>query len=103
MLFIDYSSAFNTIVLSKLIIKLGPWVCTQQNEGADRGLQETAGGSPPLSTSTGAAVEKVESVKFLDVHITDDLKWSTQTVWSTQEGATVSLQPQEAEEIRFGS
>ena len=29
----------------------------------------------------GTAVEKVESLKFLDVHITDDLKLSTQTVW----------------------
>jgi hypothetical protein len=28
MLFIDYSSAFNTIVPSNLIIKLGPWVST---------------------------------------------------------------------------
>jgi hypothetical protein len=27
----------------------------------------------------GTAVEKVESFKFLSVHITDDLKWSTHT------------------------
>jgi hypothetical protein len=27
----------------------------------------------------GTAVEKVESFKFLGVHITDDLKWSTHT------------------------
>jgi hypothetical protein len=27
----------------------------------------------------GTAVEKVESFKFLDVHITDKLKWSTHT------------------------
>jgi hypothetical protein len=28
-----------------------------------------------------AAVEKVERFKFLSVHITDNLKWSTHTVW----------------------
>ena len=33
-------------------------------------------GSTPLS---GIAVEKVESFKFLDEHITDNLKWSTHT------------------------
>ena len=27
------------------------------------------------------AVEKVDSFKFLGLHITDDLKWSTHTVW----------------------
>jgi hypothetical protein len=29
----------------------------------------------------GTAVEKVERFKFLGVHITDKLKWSTHTVW----------------------
>ena len=29
----------------------------------------------------GTAVEKVESFKFLGVHINDKLKWSSQTVW----------------------
>ena len=41
-------------------------------------------GSSPLSTLTGVekewtAVEKVESFKFLGVHIIDKLKWSTHT------------------------
>ena len=29
----------------------------------------------------GTAVEKVESLKFLGVHIADKLRWSTHTVW----------------------
>ena len=44
------------------------------------------------------AVEKVKSFKFLGVHITDILKWSTHTDCG-EEGATAPLQPQEAEEI----
>ena len=33
---------------------------------------------PPIQID-GTAVEKVESFKFLGVHITDKLKWSTHT------------------------
>jgi hypothetical protein len=33
---------------------------------------------PPIQ-SEGTAVEKVESFKFLGVHITDKMKWSTHT------------------------
>ena len=33
----------------------------------------------PLSTLTATAVEKVESFKFLGVHVTDKLHWSTHT------------------------
>ena len=35
---------------------------------------------PPIYLD-GTAVEKVESFKFLGIHITDKLKWTTQTVW----------------------
>ena len=35
---------------------------------------------PPIHND-GTTVEKVERFKFLGVHITDKLKWSTQTVW----------------------
>ena len=46
MLFIDYSSAFNTIVPSKLITKLRTPILIE-----------------------GVVVEQVESVKFLGIHI----------------------------------
>jgi hypothetical protein len=35
---------------------------------------------PPIHID-GTAVGKVESLKFLGIHITDKLKWSTHTVW----------------------
>ena len=44
----------------------------------------------------GTAVEKVETFKFLDVHITDILKWSTHTECG-EEVTTVHLQSQAAE------
>ena len=44
-----------------------------------------------------AAVEKVKSLKFLGVHITDNLKWSTYT-----DCVVKKVQPQEAEEIWLG-
>ena len=47
---------------------------------------------PPIHID-GTVVEKVECFKFLGVHITDKLKWSTHT------GAAAPLQPHEAEEI----
>ena len=52
---------------------------------------------PPIHID-GTVVEKVESFKFLGVHITDKLKWSTYTDCG-EEGATTPFQPQEAEEI----
>ena len=42
----------------------------------------------------GTVVEKVESFKFLGVHITGKLKWSTHT-----DSLAKKAQPQEAEEI----
>jgi hypothetical protein len=62
---------------------LGVW-CQDNNlslnktKAADHGLQETAERAPPLSTERTAVV-KVESFKFLGIHITDKLKWSTYT------------------------
>jgi hypothetical protein len=48
------------------------------NKTDDRGFQETAEGAPPIHIDR-TVVEKVGSFKFLDVHITDKLKWSTHT------------------------
>ena len=47
----------------------------------------------PHSHIDGTAVEKVESFKFLGVHITDNLKWSTHT------DSVVKKSQQEAEKI----
>ena len=65
---------------------LGVW-CQENNlslnvnktKGDDHGLQETAEGGPPPIYIDGTTVEKVESFKFLGVHITDKLKWTTNT------------------------
>ena len=50
----------------------------------------------------GTAVDMVKSFKFLGVHITDNLKWSTQHMQFGEECTPVPLQPQEAEEIQLG-
>ena len=47
----------------------------------------------------GTAVEKVESFKFLGVHVTDKLKWSTHTDSVVKKVQQHLLQPQEVEEI----
>ena len=46
-------------------------------------------------------VEKVKSFKFLCVHITDKLNWSTHTDSIVKKAQQAPLQPQEAEEIRL--
>uniref|UniRef100_A0AAZ3S3N7 Alkylated DNA repair protein AlkB homologue 8 N-terminal domain-containing protein n=1 Tax=Oncorhynchus tshawytscha TaxID=74940 RepID=A0AAZ3S3N7_ONCTS len=56
-----------------------PHTQRQQNKGDDRGLQETAEGAPPHPQKNRTVVEKVECFKFLGIHITDKLKWSTNT------------------------
>ena len=48
---------------------------------------------PPIDID-GTAVEKVESFKFLGIHITDKLKWSTHT---DSVAKKAPLQLQEAE------
>ena len=65
----------------------------QQKKEDGHGLQETAEGEPPIYID-GTAVEKVECFKFLGVHITDKLKWSTHT-----DSVVKQAPPQEAEEI----
>uniref|UniRef100_A0A8L0DJB6 Reverse transcriptase domain-containing protein n=1 Tax=Oncorhynchus mykiss TaxID=8022 RepID=A0A8L0DJB6_ONCMY len=113
MLFIDYSSAFNTIVPSKLVIKLetlglDPALCNWVldfltgrpqvvrvgnnistplilNTGAPQGcvlmivdFRKQQREHPPIHID-GTVVERVVSFKFLGVHITDKLNWSTHT------------------------
>jgi hypothetical protein len=53
---------------------------------------------PPIHID-GTVVEKVESFKFLGVHITDKLKMVHPHRQRGEEGATVPLQTQEAEEM----
>ena len=89
-LLIYYSSAFNTIVPTKLITKLRalggqrtgsvvpgqqPLPQCEQDKGADRGLQEKVDQTTPINID-GAVVERIESFKCLDVHITNKLSWS---------------------------
>jgi hypothetical protein len=45
-----------------------PLTQRQQNKGDDRGLQETAKGAPPIYIE-GTVVKKVESFKYLGIHI----------------------------------
>ena len=47
----------------------------------------------------GSLVERVVSFKFLGVHITDKLNWSTHTDSIVKKAQKAPLQPQEAEEI----
>ena len=64
---------------------LGVWcqennltLTVNKNKGDDRGLQETAEGVPPYPHRRDSSGEGV-SFKFLGVHITDKLNWSTHT------------------------
>nr|XP_019960878.1 PREDICTED: uncharacterized protein LOC109641015 [Paralichthys olivaceus]XP_019960879.1 PREDICTED: uncharacterized protein LOC109641015 [Paralichthys olivaceus] len=127
MLFLDFSSAFNTIIPQQLIQKLDclglntslcNWLLDfltgrpqavrvgsnasstiTMNTGAPHGcmhspfslslyvektkeivvdFRRTSTQHPPL-TINGAAVERVSSTKFLGVHISEDLSWSSNT------------------------
>jgi hypothetical protein len=55
-----------------------PFTQRYQNKGDDCRLQETAEGAPLIHIN-GKAMGKMEHFKFLCVHITDKLKWSTHT------------------------
>ena len=50
---------------------------------------------PPIHID-GTVVERVVSFKFLGVHITDKLNWSSPHRQHREEGAAAPLQPQEA-------
>ncbi|KAI3366867.1 hypothetical protein L3Q82_009518 [Scortum barcoo] len=45
----------------------------------------------------GEAVERVNNIKFLGIHITSDLTWSMNTAHLVKKGSTKTLLPQEAE------
>ena len=67
-----------------------PLTQLRQNKGDDPGLQETAEGAPPY-LHRWDTVEKVASLKFLVVHITDILKWSNHTeTWSRRRNSDSS-------------
>ena len=72
-----------------------------QGKGDDCGLQEKEGRARPILTD-GAAVEQVESFKFLGVHITNKLTWSKHTK-TVEEGTTKPIPPQKTEKIWHGS
>jgi hypothetical protein len=79
MLFIDYSSAFNTIVHSKLIKLEENNLPLNMNKTKEMIVDFRKQREHPPIHNEGTAVEKVESFEFLGVHITDKLKWSTHT------------------------
>jgi hypothetical protein len=59
---------------------------------------ETAEGVPPIHIDR-TVVERVLSFKFLCVHITEKLKWSTHTDSVVKKAQQFPLQLQEAEEM----
>ncbi|KAI4882563.1 hypothetical protein NFI96_002445 [Prochilodus magdalenae] len=101
MLFVEYSSAFNTIVPSRLDIKLRDlglnsslcsWILNFLTDRRQNNLslnvnktkelivdfRKQERGHTPI-TINGAAVERVSSIKFLSAHITEELTWSEHT------------------------
>ncbi len=102
MLFIDFSSAFNTIIPQQLINKLNllglnnslcNWILDFLT-GRPQSVRVGHNTSSTTTLSTGApqgcvlspltidssTVERVSSTKFLGVHITEDLTWTTNTM-----------------------
>jgi hypothetical protein len=72
MLFIDYSSASNSIVPTKLITKLRIRIL-RLNTSLCNWIEQA-----PININ-GAVVDRVESFKSLGVHITNELSWSKHT------------------------
>jgi hypothetical protein len=68
----------NKTAYRKEVKALGVW-CQENNKGDDGVLQETAEVHHLCIHVNGTAVENVESVKFLGIHIMDKEKWSTHT------------------------
>ncbi|KAK2899380.1 hypothetical protein Q8A73_012509 [Channa argus] len=89
MLFIDFSSAFNTIILQDLIEKLSILVLNASLcnwildflTGRPQSVQIGNSISSTTTMSTGApqGLEIVKSTKFLGVHLLDNLTWSVNT------------------------
>ncbi|KAF7706213.1 gastrula zinc finger protein XlCGF28.1-like [Silurus meridionalis] len=75
MLFIDFSSAFNTIIPQYLIEKLN-LLCL--NTSLCNWILEFLTGRHPLNIN-GSSVEIDRSTKFLSVHLADNLTWSLNT------------------------
>ncbi|KAK7930487.1 hypothetical protein WMY93_006882 [Mugilogobius chulae] len=90
-LFVDFSSAFNTILPALLQDKLSqlneggrpagvlvqqqqPGAQRSEDSGDDRGLQESHSPLTPLAL-TDSPITTVDSIRFLGTTITQDLKW----------------------------
>ncbi|KAK1792984.1 hypothetical protein P4O66_001702 [Electrophorus voltai] len=84
MLFVDYSSAFNTIIPSRLTTKLEdlelhPSLCDWiSNFLTDRPHKKQERHYQPVRIN-GTIVERVDSFRYLGIHILQDLSWSRHT------------------------
>ena len=68
-----------------------------QDRGAGKGNRKRRAKQAPIIID-GAVVERVESFKFLGVHITNELSWS-----KGEEGTRTPFTPQKTENIWHGS
>jgi hypothetical protein len=76
-LFIDYSSEFNTIVPSKLITK--PRTLGLNTSLCNWILDFLIGRPQVVRVGNNTSATTVDRFKFLSVHITKDLSWSKHT------------------------
>jgi hypothetical protein len=75
----------------------------QQDKGADRGIPSTSPFTLWSWSSGMGQVERVQSFKFLGVHITKDLSWLTHTNIAVKRLRQRLFPSQEAEPISHGS